>query len=97
MAAEVLALLQQAQEAQPAVSRALAEQQQPPRQRLVPQSKALEQGSPGEDRAQEPVRGEHWLQPARAAEALQQKPPLQEAEAQEASREHWEPAMLMMD
>jgi hypothetical protein len=47
-------LPQQAQAGQPGVSRALAEQQQLPRHRLVPQSKGLEQGSPGEPSRQEP-------------------------------------------
>ncbi len=48
VAATVLALLQHVQALHPAVSTALAVQQQPPRQRWVPQSKFALQASPGE-------------------------------------------------
>ena len=76
----VAGLLQQAQALQPGVTRALAEQQQLPRHRLVPQSKPVEQDSPGELSRQEPEFTRQALQPMRAAEALQQKPSLQAEE-----------------
>ena len=78
VAATVEASPQQVQEVQPpGASSAEAEQQQPPRQRLLPQSKGVEQGSPGEESAQEPVKGEQEEQLARAAVREQQKPALQ--------------------
>ena len=79
----VPSLPQQLHALQPGVRAADMEQQQPPRHKLVPQSKGVEQGSPGEKREQEPVKREQELQLARTALELQHMPPLQEEE------EHW--------
>ena len=75
---------QQRHAVQPTVCVATSAQQHRPRHKLVPQSAAEAQGSPGLNRAQEPVPGWHDKQPAAVAAALQQKPPRQEPEAQEA-------------
>ena len=70
LVAVVLELLRQVQEVHPVVSTAVAEQQQDPRHRLVPQSALLAQACPGEYRAHSPqeVQLEH---PRRRALALQ--------------------------
>ncbi len=75
VAAVVDALAQQPHAAQPGASSAEAAQQQPPAQRLVPQSAAEAQGSPGGCSAHAPVKGVHAEQLARAAAGAQQKPP----------------------
>ena len=62
----------QRQLAQFDVAAALAEQQQPPRHKFVPQSKLEVQDSPGELRRQEPKGGVHVLQFRSAALAEQQ-------------------------
>ena len=62
---EVLALAQHAHAAQPGTNSAEAEQQQPPAQRLVPQSAAEAQGSPGGCSAHAPVKGVQVEQLAR--------------------------------
>ena len=72
VAAEVEALAQHVQAVQPSVCTAELAQQQPPRHRLVPQSAAEAQASPGEDRAQEPEPGWQPRQPSATAAALQQ-------------------------
>ena len=84
---------QQRHAVQPTVRAAAAEQQQPPRHSLVPQSAAEAQGSPGLNRAQEPVPGWQDTQPAAFAAALQQKPLRQEPEAQEALDTHAAPGV----
>ena len=68
------ALAQHAHAEQPGASSAEAAQQQPPAQRLVPQSAAEAQGSPGEKWTQAPVPGRHAAQPSAVAAAPQQKP-----------------------
>jgi hypothetical protein len=73
--AVVDALAQHAHAEQPGANNAEEAQQQPPAQRLVPQSAAEAQGSPGEKRTHEPVPGRQAAQPSAAAAALQQKPP----------------------
>ena len=77
-------LLRHAHAPQPEVTIAAAEQQQPPRQRLVLQSKALPQASPGEKVRQDPEPGAQPPQPSRTAFAEQQIPAAQRPEAQEA-------------
>ena len=69
------AFAQQPHAVQPGASSAEAAQQQPPAQRLLPQSAAEAHGSPGEKRTHEPVPGRQAAQPSAAAVALQQKPP----------------------
>jgi hypothetical protein len=75
LAAVVDAFAQQPHAVQPGASSVEAAQQQPPAHRLVPQSAAEAQGSPGEKRTHEPVPGRQAAQPSAAAVALQQKPP----------------------
>ncbi len=58
--------------AQPSVWTAEEAQQQPERQRLVPQSALEPHASPGELSRQEPKGGAQVAQPSSAAEALQQ-------------------------
>ena len=82
---EVLALAQHAHAAQPGTNSAEAEQQQPPAQRLVPQSAAEAQGSPGGCSAHALVKGVQVEQLARAAAGEQQKPARQRPAAQAAS------------
>lgn len=84
VAAVVDALAQHRQEVQPTVCKADAAQQQPPRQVLVPQSKAEAQGSPGELRRQEPEPGKQPLHPERSAVREQQTLERQAPVAQEA-------------
>ena len=80
--AVVAALAQHAHAPQPGVSSAEEAQQQAPRHRLVPQSAAEAQASPGELSRQEPNAGEQVAQPCRAALGEQQKPPRHAKEAQ---------------
>ncbi len=68
----VLVLAQQLQEVQPVTKVAEEEQQQPPKHKLVPQSKFVEHTSPGELRTQEPPIMEQEVQFARVAEDEQQ-------------------------
>ena len=82
LSAVVLALDQQLHAEQPATSSAEEAQQQPPRHRLVPQSAAEAQLSPGELRTQVPVPKWHAPQPCRTAFRVQQKEPRQAPEAQ---------------
>ncbi len=82
---------QHVQAAQPAVCTAAAAQQQPPRQRLVPQAKLLLQASPGPYVRQDPDWKAHTLQPTAMAYWLQQKPPPQTPEAHSESREQARP------
>lgn len=72
MAAVVDALDQHWHATQPGTT--AAAQQQPCAHKLVPQSAAEAQASPGEKRAHAPVPGAHARQPSAAAAALQQKP-----------------------
>ena len=81
--AVVEALAQQEQLAQPSVCRAEAAQQQPPRHRLVPQSAAEAQASPGELSRQVPDPKEQAAQPCFAAFTEQHTSPLHTPEAQE--------------
>ena len=81
--AVVLGLLQHAQDPHPLVCRAGKLQQHPDRHRLVPQSALEAHTSPGELRAQDPVKGLQAWHPARAAVGEQQNPPLQAPLAQE--------------
>lgn len=69
--AVVDALDQQVHEVHPIVCKAV-DAQQHPRHKLVPQSAAEAQASPGELRRQEPKGGEHVTQPCRAALTEQQ-------------------------
>jgi len=78
----VLALAQQPHAVHPGVVTAAVEQQQPPRHRLVPQSKPLAQASPGDSSAHAPVPSAHAAQPACSAVARQQAPPRQPPEKQ---------------
>ncbi len=81
--AVVLGLLQHAQDPHPLVCRAGKLQQHPDRHKLVPQSALEAHTSPGELRAQDPVKGLQAWHPARAAVGEQQNPPLQAPLAQE--------------
>lgn len=74
VAAVVDTLAQHAHAVQPGTCSADAAQQQLPAQKFVPQSAAESQGSPGENKTQEPVPGRHAAQPNAAAAALQQNP-----------------------
>jgi hypothetical protein len=74
--------LKHLQEVQEGLEIAAEEQQHPPRQRFVPQSKLEAQGSPGELSTQEPV-GVQAEQLRKAEELEQQKPPRQAPEAQQ--------------
>ncbi len=85
VAAVVDALAQQPHAAQPGTINAETAQQQPPRQRLVPQSALKAQGSPGGSSAHAPVKGVQAEQLARAAAGEQQKPARQRPAAQAAS------------
>ena len=93
-AAVVPLLAQHPQEAQPRVSRAEAEQQQPPRHWLEAQSEAVSQGSPGEKVAQVPRKKWQALQPRRAAVGVQQMPLRQAPEVQLLLLAHREPGGL---
>ena len=82
LAAVVDALAQQPHAAQPPGARSAEEaQQQPPAQRLVPQSASEAQGSPGDRGTHAPEPGRHAVQPSAAAAALQQKPARQAPKA----------------
>jgi hypothetical protein len=72
VAAVVDVLVQHAHAVQPGASSADAAQQQPPAQRLVPQSALDAQGSPGEKVSHVPEPGLHARQPSAVAAALQQ-------------------------
>ena len=95
VAGVVVAFSQHLQAVHPAVARAEAEQQQPPRHWLEAQSKALAQASPGEKVAHEPLPGKQPLQPMASAVALQQKPPLQAPEGQEELEAQGEPEAVI--
>jgi hypothetical protein len=82
-AVEGVVALKQLQAVQPTVCIADVLQQQPPRQRLVPQSKEEIQVSPGLTVRHAPLLGAHDEQPRAAEELEQQKPPMQAAEVQE--------------
>ena len=92
VAAGVDALAQHAHAAQPGASSAEAAQQQPPAQRLVPQSAAEAQASPGENSAHAPVPAAQAAHPARKAFGEQQKPPRPAPEKQDALSDTAQPS-----